>query len=139
MRQESLHLTLAFLGNVPESALPDLLRLGDNLKAEPFQMRLDRLDYWPHNHILWAGCTPAPAALLALAEELRQHLARLGHTQVSHSFTPHVTLLRQARTGAPDTLPLCQPLSWPVTEFRLVESRPGADYRAIGRWLLGSA
>jgi hypothetical protein len=61
MRRDTLHLTLAFLGDV-EVALPGSWRPSARLGARPSGCSWT-LGYWRHNHIVWAGCAERPAAL----------------------------------------------------------------------------
>lgn len=135
MRRESLHLTLAFLGSIPESRLADAAAVAAAVTAEPFAFTLDRLGYWRHNRILWAGAEVAPLA--ALANGLAEGLRAAGFQLDRRPFAAHVTLLRDARCPALPPLPT---IAWPVSEFVLAESRSGpqgSHYEAIGRWPLG--
>ena len=59
-------------------------------------------------------------------------LTRCGLRRVANTnFTPHVTLLYDAR--GVDEYPI-EPIFWTVTEFVLIHSVKGHDYR--GRWPL---
>ncbi len=137
MRQDSLHLTLAFLGDIPVAGVPGLARVAGDVVAPPFRLVLDRLGYWQHNRILWAGGQSAPLA--ALAEVLGAALRSAGFRLDERPYVAHMTLLRDATCASVPGLP--NPVVWPVTEFLLVQSRrtpAGARYEAIGRWpLLG--
>jgi 2'-5' RNA ligase len=137
MRPETLHLTLAFLGEQPAERLAEAMAVAATRAAAPFTLTLDRLGYWQHNRILWAGgdCPP----LAALADGLGAALRAAGFRLDARPFAIHATLLRDARCPAPPAL--AAPIAWPVSEFVLVESRlsaAGADYRVIGRWPLAA-
>jgi 2'-5' RNA ligase len=137
MRRETLHLTLAFLGDVARERIPDLAAIAAAVHAAAFTLRLDQVGYWRHNHILWAGCAAPDAGLLALAEELRSGLQQAGFLLAPAGFTPHVTLVRNAAALA-EPMQL-ESIEWPVTEFLLMESHPssaGADYQPLARWPL---
>lgn len=134
MRKEGLHLTLAFLGMVARSRLEALETIAATVHAESFTLSLDRLDYWPHNHILWAGCASPAAELSTLAESMRSRLTEAGFPLQPPSFTPHVTLVRNA--NPPKQLCSMAPIPWPVADFALVESRGGGDYQALRHWPL---
>lgn len=137
MRRDTLHLTLAFIGAVPEARLPELVETMGRVRAPRFLLQLDALGYWPHNHIVWAGCSGVPAALTQLAADVRQQLAGLGLPVSGPAFVPHMTLLRKAH--ALGRLPVCEPLPWPVDEWVLVESclaPQGAAYRRMAGWAL---
>lgn len=137
MRQDTLHLTLAFIGDVPEARVPELLAALAQIKAPHFRMQLDALGYWCHNHIVWAGGTEVPPALRQLADDVRRALAGIGLPASGPAFVPHMTLLRKAH--ATDGLPEPEPVSWDVDEWVLVESSlapHGADYRRLAAWAL---
>jgi RNA 2',3'-cyclic 3'-phosphodiesterase len=137
MRRDSLHITLAFLGDIPTERVAALKCIAGDVVAQPFDLAVDRLGYWRHNRILWAGADAAP--LTVLAERLTAKLASAGFRFDARPFVPHMTLLRDADCAG--ALTMRDPVCWPVTEFLLVRSglsAAGAHYEAIGRWpLLG--
>ncbi len=136
MRPEMLHITLAFLGDISPAQLSTATAVAATITGEPFVLTLDRLDYWKHNRILWAGGVSLP--LVALAEGLAGALRAEGFRLDARPFAPHVTLLRDARCEVPPELDA--EVIWPVREFVLAESRSsaaGAGYRTIAHWPLG--
>lgn len=141
MRRETVHMTLAFLGEVPSTRLPDLHEAGESLTMPAFDFVLDRLGWWPHNRIVWAGATQPPRALIELAGTLREALRRRALISSRDPFAPHVTLLRKAvrKPLAGDFAAL----PWPVREVVLVASRPsdaGVSYTRLAAWpLVGTA
>lgn len=141
-RRETVHLTLAFLGQVAEARLSELIAIAGRVRGEPFVLRLDRLGYWPRQHLLWAGCNEAPAALSGLAENLDAALGAAGFTvDAAHgrNFTPHLTLVRKL-PRQPEALPETAPLAWPCSRFVLVRSQlspAGPDYRRLAEFELG--
>lgn len=137
-RRESVHLTLAFLGDVELPRLDALQRIGSQVAGEPFTLALDVLGYWKHNRIAWAGATHMPAALSGLVQDLEQRLHQAGFHFERRPYSPHITLLRKAlcRDGAPL---LERPVRWDVEDFVLVRSardENGSAYNVIGRWRL---
>ncbi|MDP2809607.1 MAG: RNA 2',3'-cyclic phosphodiesterase [Rhodocyclaceae bacterium] len=139
MRRETLHLTLAFLGDIPAQRIDDARRAADGIAAAPFALTLDRLGFWPGNPILWAGAPesiPRPALTL-LADALGGRLREAGFRLEDRPFAAHVTLLRDARCPAVPTL--ANPVEWTASEFVLAESvrsAEGSRYETIGRWPL---
>lgn len=132
MRRDTLHLTLAFLGDIADERVAAAWRAAEDVVAEPFDLALDRLGYWKHNRILWAG--GVSPRLTLLADALGDRLRAAGFALETRPFVAHMTLLRDAR--CPATPELAAPVNWPVTEFALVESRlspQGAAYEIIGR------
>lgn len=127
-RQETIHLTLAFLGDIPEVRLPELIAAAQGVRSPAFTLELDRLGYWRHNHLRWAGCAETPPALGELVGRLHQALNAAGFAvdRKHADFIPHITLLRKCtRAAAPQAIE--PPLAWSGNEFFLVRSLLDAD------------
>ena len=141
-RQETIHLTLAFLGEVPEERAPELITIAEALRMSAFDLRIDRLGYWRHNHLLWAGCSEGPAQLAELASGLCRRLSEAGFSidNGKRPFTPHVTLVRKVPEPGPEpSLPAIEPITWTCPDFVLVRSRlssDGPNYEALARFPL---
>lgn len=151
MRRDSLHMTLAFIGDVPPERVETLRQAAAGVTNPAFTLQFDRLACWRHNRIAWIGCSEPPLHLMTLVGQLAERLADAGFPLEARAFAAHVTLLRNAHC-----LPLAQaePIDWPVGEFVLAESNlmhrkvaspggklpaeasEGAHYRIIGRWPL---
>ncbi len=132
----NIHLTLVFIGDVARSRLAELEALGAAITAPRFSLVVDRLEYWRHNRILWAGVGECPQALRTLVERLQEPVAAAGFRIERRPYVPHVTLRRDAR-GAPANTGIR--VDWPVTEFALVESAQRERERAyevLRRWPL---
>jgi 2'-5' RNA ligase len=135
MRRESLHLTLAFLGDIPTDRVADAMGVVEAITVEPFELTLDRVGYWKHNRILWAG--GVSPRLTFLADALNAGLRAAGFGLDTRPFSPHVTLLRDARCSAAPVL--SEPFAWRARELVLAESRrasDGARYEIVSRWPL---
>ncbi|MFN4325913.1 MAG: RNA 2',3'-cyclic phosphodiesterase [Azonexus sp.] len=135
-RRDTIHLTLAFLGDVPLPALPRLRALGRGLQANCFDLSLDHLAYWAHNHLLWAGCRTTPEGLTDLHGRLHTALGEGGFPvdPPGRRFTPHVTLVRKLDLAESTDWPPLPSLIWHCASFVLVQSalRPeGPHYRVI--------
>lgn len=140
MRPATLHLTLAFIGAVATERLQFLREVGAAVAGEAFELRLDRLGFWPQHGILWAGCCQPPSALRRLSEQLDAGLAAAGFLRQrpgGKSLLPHVTLARRVRCRQ---LPRLEtPISWQVDRFALVESHlhpSAASYRTLAEFPL---
>ena len=137
--QENIHLTLFFVGAFERARVESLERAAASVRAGLFSLVLDRLGYWRHNHIVWAGARECPAELAKLASALSAALAQVGVQGEDRPYVPHVTLLRNAERRPPPTT--IQPCMWRVSDFVLMESVPvsgGVRYQALATWPLGS-
>ena len=127
-----LHLTLHFLGEIDaarEHALRHALAAED---VAPFELVLRTPECWsggiavlrPDEH----------AALHDLHARLATRLLQAGIAPVRSGWAPHVTLARRAtRAAPPEAMP---PLTWTISDFALVWSRPGppARYEVLDRY-----
>ena len=97
IRAETIHLTLAFLGDVPEAQLPLLRQTAHSIRAEPFVLAIDCLGVRNRNHLLWAGNASPNVALAELIELLQQAMTEAGFAvdRRNRIFTPHITLIRK--------------------------------------------
>jgi 2'-5' RNA ligase len=128
---ERLHLTLHFLGSVPESRLQ---RLRDAMAAPaldlaPCELRFDRVERWPHGLVV-LGAQQLPEPLLALHARLADALRALQLPVEARRFRPHVTLARKAE-GA-EAPPDAPDIRWPVAGYALVQSADG--YRTLQQY-----
>lgn len=144
MQPETLHLTLAFIGDVDLDRLPALHAAAAEVSAGAFRLDLDRLGFWAHNRILWAGSSRPEPELSRLAGRLGESLLAAGWATDAaggRPFAPHITLVRKLACKRPE-LPEFEAVAWDCQEFALVRSRlssRGAAYETIGRWRLGQA
>src|SRR5712671_240162 len=75
-RPENLHVTLAFLGGVEDAGVAEVERAAREVTPRVVSLALDRLGYWKHNRIAWAGASTVPPELEALVSELRGALVK---------------------------------------------------------------
>lgn len=133
----NLHMTLAFIGAVTPAQLDQLVALAAEVRGEAFDLRLDRLGFWPQRGIVWAGCRREVPWGRRLFSELAANVRAAGFALDARPPVPHVTLARRARCAS---LPrLGTPLGWRVNEFALVESiaQPlGVRYETRARFAL---
>jgi RNA 2',3'-cyclic 3'-phosphodiesterase len=134
------HLTLAFLGEVPDDRLPDAERAlaAAARRAQPATIRLAGGGRFGRGRftIVWVGLAGDLAPLDGTARSVRRELKRARLPYDDKPFKPHLTL---ARPG--DRLPAEQILAdrtalnayagpeWTVTNLDLVRSHPGPHPR----------
>ncbi|MDG9924171.1 MULTISPECIES: RNA 2',3'-cyclic phosphodiesterase [unclassified Pseudomonas] len=130
----NLHLTLAFLGHLPETTLPLLEGLPPQLPLHElaFSLQADRLDCWQGGLLHLAPSQP-PVELLALADGLAGLLADAGLPSEPRAYRPHLTLARDSglpgHIGSPRFI-------WRAEELVLYRSEQGR-YLPLVIWPLG--
>ncbi|MDR0576609.1 MAG: RNA 2',3'-cyclic phosphodiesterase [Candidatus Accumulibacter sp.] len=130
-REETIHMTLAFLDEVDAARLPAVADAGRRVEAAAFDLVVDRFGVWRHNSLLWAGCAEPADGLRLLAAKLRERLlaASIPFAETPR-FVPHITLVRKARLLHGEVeMPAPEPLAWPCSSFALTHSRPAANGR----------
>lgn len=139
MTPDTLHLTLAFLGSVPDDVAADLAQHAVLWPAQVGSMRLQRYGRFDGPRIVWAGPGQYegdyPGWLGDLYGQLWQRLEPYGFRPDHPVFRPHVSLLRRAGPG--DLAALAQrTLSWVPAQCVLVASQPGnhaSCYKVLAR------
>jgi len=92
---ESIHITLKFIGEVPEKRAEDIDAALTGLTWIPFTITVRGVGFFPGNRsprVFWAGME-APT-MQKLAEELDSRMERLGFEKEKRAFRPHITLAR---------------------------------------------
>ncbi|MCQ2030048.1 RNA 2',3'-cyclic phosphodiesterase [Stutzerimonas zhaodongensis] len=136
--KDNLHLTLAFLGSQPTTALDGLKDLGDQLRGTSFYLRLDQVQTIGNGFLcLTPGLPPPP--LLQLVDNLRTGLSSLGMVPDSRPFLPHVTLAREAGMQQPHLA--SEAFEWRVNGYGLFRSEnteSGVRYDELVHWPLAA-
>ena len=140
-REDNLHVTLAFLGDVNAGRIARLEPIGATCASAcaPFLLTLDALG-GASRGIAWLAPRRVPPSLAALHAALTGALEREDFPVERRRYRPHVTLARQC------TLPVRRhavaPVVWRVERLSLVASRPspqGPVYSDIATWPLCEA
>ncbi len=137
-RTETIHLTLAFIGEVAAGRVGLLQAIGSALSCAAFDLEIDRVGCWPHNGVAWAGSATTPAAVTSLVGDLRGRLRTEGFPVEERNFATHLTLLRKAQCVSLNWRPP-EPLTWVVRRFVLVRSvlgTEGSTYSELASWPL---
>ena len=98
--EESLHLTLAFLGETDRLQAEEVHMALESIHAAPFELQPKGLGTFSGRspEIVWAGVAD-PAPVVRLAAKVRSVLHGAG-VQLDHRrFNPHITLARVTRPG----------------------------------------
>ena len=142
---DRIHLTMKFLGEQPEAAVPGLLGVLQQVAAryEPIPLGIGGLNAFPNlraPRVVWVGVQADPKLEL-LQHDVERACAALGHDIDARAFRPHVTLGRvepraidasrlasAARSVAFDASATAECIDLMVSET--VERRP--RYRVVG-------
>jgi 2'-5' RNA ligase len=150
--EANYHLTLAFLGEVPEPVLEDAHYAFEALRALAFPLTLSGVGVFGGAELraVYAGVRPEPA-LEKLAAKVSQAARQAGIRLDARRFVPHVTLAR-LKPGSFDPSHLERAIAAhtafaapPVTAdgfalFRSHRGKSGAFYEELARYpLFGAA
>jgi 2'-5' RNA ligase len=142
---ENYHLTLAFLGSVPDDAMASVRAAADNVSAAcllnsesgVLEVTLDQINFWHKPQILCATASRESPPAIELAETLKRHLINAGFAPDLKTFRAHVTLARKvARVKVAAHV---ESVRIAFRDFSLVESRSGPTgsvYSVIDSWPL---
>ena len=99
VKSAKVHLTLKFLGDTPESKIPELQQVvAKAVKGiEPFVINLRGFGVFPHKRAprtLWTGIEGDSEILLDLNRKIETEVSQLGFPPEGKPFHPHLTLAR---------------------------------------------
>jgi 2'-5' RNA ligase len=149
---ENVHLTIQFLGAVPEERVPDVEAAvrAAAARVRPLSLEVKGAGGFPNARrprVIWAGLTGDLAALGALAADLGRRLAPLGFPPEDRPFSAHLTLgrAREGRgspglAGALARAAETEGAPWRATELVLFESHlspKGPRYEPLVRAPIG--
>lgn len=141
-RDDQLHLTLRFIGEVDRHRAADIAAALDGVRIEPLELALagpGSFDRRGRIDTLWVGVTPTEG-VTALAQRINQALLRVGIPAETRAFVPHITVARLPRSaGSISEFPN---RAMPTTRFRIngfalwqsQRGHDGADYDVIERY-----
>ena len=153
---ESLHLTLAFLGELDGEALAAAKTATQEAATAgaPFTLRTDAIGtFGPRQapRVIWIGVQGETARLLATQETLTQRLEKAGFPREQRQYSPHLTLARlKAPLAAEALTKLVQrqresvqaSASWRANELSVMKSeflRGSAHYTRLQAYPLVSS
>ena len=104
VREESLHVTLKFIGEQAPEFVASLKNVLDRLPVPPFAIAFRGFGFFPtpkSPRVFWARIQAGPE-LQRLAGAADNATAQLGVPKEQHAFSPHLTLARKSgASGAP--------------------------------------
>jgi 2'-5' RNA ligase len=156
VRPQQMHLTLKFLGDVPDTETPDICRVASDVAAafEPFEITLRGAGAFPNPQqprTLWIGIVDGADELKQLQAALDDALkTRLGYAKEQRGFHPHLTIGRVKRElpgGRGELTHLLEQHAHFDADLAVVDelvifssflSRKGPEYNALGHAELGA-
>ena len=139
-RPDALHITLKFLGHVPDEKRHAIEERLGRVEAGAFSLSLREVGVFPNlksPRVIWVG-VQAPRDLARLAEQIEFSLEPLGFAREERPYSPHVTLarfkVRPNKAGvsvAISSAPKDGFGTMTAKEFHLYESKPspqGSQY-----------
>ena len=154
VRQDNLHITLNFLGNVPDEILADVCNSAAEVAAEfePFDFHIRNLAAVPADgrqlRVFWLDIEDPTGRLVELQRGLTDALVDLGMRPEARGYKPHLTLARVKY--APDADAIRQVVAGfasadfgtqyadEVVVYSSVNSREGMVYAPIASAPLGA-
>jgi 2'-5' RNA ligase len=144
---QTFHLTLKFLGNVPDARVPAVSAALEGAVAEPpLALEAHGLGAFPsvrRPRVLWAGITGGAPGLVALAGDIDRALAPLGFAPEARPFRAHLTIGRVRSPRDADALAKAVEAetttalgAWTACEVVLYQSRlkpTGAVHEKVSR------
>lgn len=104
VKPESLHVTLKFIGEQPDSVVETIKQALATIRADTGEIQFRGYGFFPTTklaRVFWIG-TEAGPQLAALARTIDGKIASLGIPKEERAFNPHLTLARGAGgSGSP--------------------------------------
>ena len=133
---DDYHVTLKFLGDLPEARQPELIAAAAPVAAmtAPFTVTLAPAGAFPslqRPNVLWAGVEASPA-LADLPARLEEAMASIGFPREGRPYRPHVTVARCRPSNGVGEWPAPSERlfpDWTATRFVLMQTLP-PDVRA---------
>lgn len=126
------HITLVFLGNIPEDRVPCFQKQAADISFRPFSLVLDHLGSFKRARVVWMGASEMPRGLSRLHEQLNTALLACDFEPEERKYRPHLTLYRKFTGKLPQ--PDLKPVRWEVRAFHLMVSESteqGVRYRSL--------
>jgi 2'-5' RNA ligase len=133
-RAETIHLTLVFIGSVRRDDIPVLMAAADSVRGRAFDLVFDQAHCWRHNRIGYLAPSTTPEGLSSLVAALERALNASEVKFDQRPYKAHLTLVRQGNCQGMKETMVTDPITWPVTEFVLMESvlgPAGASYTRL--------
>lgn len=137
-REENIHLTLKFLGEIQTSRLSDLSNAAARAVVDslPFQLTLEETGVFPNHgtpRVLWIGIKDESGKLAEFHSRLEEECAREGFASEERPFHPHLTIARLRKPLGARTLAEAhkemrfEPADVTIAELLVIRSELGGE------------
>jgi len=103
VKADSLHITLKFIGEKPDDSVAQIKQQLATIAGKPFDLSFRAHGFFPTPkapRVFWVGIE-AGSELGALAAAIDDAMSALRIPRETHAFSPHLTLARGGKSGAP--------------------------------------
>ncbi|HEX3282518.1 MAG TPA: RNA 2',3'-cyclic phosphodiesterase [Pyrinomonadaceae bacterium] len=149
-RAENVHLTLKFIGEIPQNRVSDLSQAVANAVAgfSPFELEIKDTGSFPKHgtpRVFWIGIDDGSGQLAQLQAKLDEECLLLGFEKEARPFNPHLTIARGRKPqGARALATAHEKMGFLATKIRVKElsvirselSSKGSNYTTISRHTL---
>ena len=149
-RDANLHLTLKFLGEIPQNSVSDFSKAASRAVAglQPFSIHLEHTGVFPTHgqpRVLWLGINDPSGELGELHARLERESAQAGFAKEARPFHPHLTIARLRQPDNARALAVAhkqmefEPVEIAVTELVVIRSElssEGSKYTVVSRQAL---
>lgn len=94
---ENLHLTLRFIGEIPEALVEEVMGLMQLLRHPEIDVQFRGVGAFPSTNnprVVWVGVSRGASELVELSRQVNKLLSRLRIPRDKKEFTPHLTIAR---------------------------------------------
>lgn len=102
VKQDQLHLTLRFIGEIEHNLFHDIQEQLEQVNLTPFPLVLQGVGHFPPRgkpRVIWVGISSS-AELARLKSRIDNQLKRCGLAPEQRKFSPHITLARLKNPSA---------------------------------------
>ena len=97
VQPEIMHLTLRFLGEIPQATVQRVIEAMDATRFSPFDAEFSGVGVFPNIRrisVIWVGITKGQQQLAEIFEQLEPKLRQMGLPPDNKGFSPHLTIAR---------------------------------------------
>lgn len=97
VEDENIHLTLRFLGEIPEETVKKVAEILEKLNKPGFKIRVAGVGAFPTPHnprVIWAGVSEGAENIVEIYRAIEKEVRKLGIPAEREEFVPHITLAR---------------------------------------------